>query len=86
MERLEFKEKVDKLFKDYKILQKNNHIPNVYWLNLFDYVVFNCRSKEFYVYNRVENKYIYQSSQFESYEQYYDELIIFKELILPNFI
>jgi hypothetical protein len=90
MTHLEFKILVDDLFKDYIIRIEWSSEPNSYVLDKKDLIIHfnNFRfwlSKE----NPIDDfggTLIYKSSQFDDYEQYLDELIIFKEIILPKYL
>ena len=87
MSDIEFKEKVDEMFKEYPIRIKLHYMPNQYWITDDKSIGFD--SKYFWLVDNKIRKYnitIYRSSHFQSIEEFYDEIIIFKELILLKYL
>ena len=90
MTQAEFKINANKLFKGYKIYRVwSNNYPNDY--ELTSDISLNFRfEKEFTLikkrYDIFNDDIIYKSPRYSTYEEFFDELIIFKELILPKYL
>ena len=86
MTQKEFKENVDELFKEFEIYEDIAFKANPIKINENHLIEFF--SDMFFIV-KIENDHIiaiYTSEEFDNYETYFDELIIFKELILPKYL
>lgn len=89
MKKREFTEKVNNMFNDYpkgmyyKSLD-GEFMPNAVTLNENRILFF--WTTQFGIYDRENKKYDYLSPHFYNLELYFDDICIFKELILPKYI
>lgn len=89
MTREEFIVKINKLFKDFEIRKSQNSIVYSYYINHSQYIIIYSTQPLICYLVGIPFDIIYQSSyydDFKSYEEFYDDLIIFKELILPKYL
>ena len=82
----EFKYKVDELFSGYKIVTNWIHKPNTFFLIKNIVITFSFDDHYFYISEHLSLNDMYMSPKYDDYEQCFDELIIFKELILPKLL
>lgn len=85
MTKQEFENKIFELFDLVNIITYPNPIINDTYHIYFNRSYFTNDYVGFMVRNRY-NITIYESPRYDDYDQFYDEIIIFKELILPNLI
>jgi len=88
----EFQEKIKVLFDGF-LISRESHTQIIPDYNLTKNLSLKIDKPKlfYYVYNKEISIYkyehfIYSSPSYDDYEQFYDEMIIFKELILPKLI
>jgi hypothetical protein len=81
-------EKINYLFNKFKIKSINTFIPNSHWItnDIRTVFVLGYNQYRFGIRHDFDNKFLYTTPICDSFEQFYDELIIFKELILPKYL
>lgn len=88
MIREQFKEKVDEMFKDFKVLRINKEEPNHYLINEKNNYTIEFFSTRFFIVqiNKDYSYAIHASDRYDDYETYLDEIIIFKELSMQKYL
>lgn len=89
----EEKHKIDDLFHNLEIKIKNDIHPNSYWINKYKNIrtVCTANSYSFRITDGSFDKnhipiFLYKTKKCDTFEEFFDELIIFKELILPKYL
>jgi hypothetical protein len=86
MTKFDFINEVDEVLIKYKIKKIFDTFPNDYWLNDTIWIRFYYKSFRLWDKSSLQNIMLYESPTYDSYEKTLDELIIFKELVLPKYL